>query len=335
MSNIIEAKFKVQLNDTNVIEASSETSIFKAALEQGRTIGHSCLNGRCSSCRAKVLKGRTGVFKNEEGLSEQELSERYILTCVRYAQTDLVLEVDDIVPVKMEKVRTLPCKVDRFRLLNDDVIELTLRMPPNANFNFLPGQYVNLIKGNIRRSYSIANADIQGRLSFYIKNYIGGKFSDYLFNKVKVGDLLRLEGPLGTFFYRDNKVKHTIFLATGTGIAPVAAMLDKINLNKEVSENKEFHLFYGGRILNDIIEIPEFENIKLKFYPCLSRNTLPDVSCYNGYVQYALLKAGLDLSHAEVYACGSSHMIVEAKALLVQNGLREKYFYSDAFVSSN
>ena len=155
--------------------------------------------------------------------------------------------------------------------------------------------------------------------------------SNYWFNQAKENDLLRIQGPLGTFFFRDKRHKTIIFLATGTGIAPVKSILEKIDSLKIV--DKEILLFWGARDSQSLFcdSLPFLGN---NFHKVVSR---PDENWRGeiGYVQDALLSIKTDFSDSVVYACGSNQMILSSKKLLMKNNLEENNFYSDAFVSSN
>lgn len=323
----------VRLCNGSAFGATEGQSIYQAARDNGILFDHSCLTGRCSSCRGKLMEGQTQKLKDELGLTQEEKDGGYILTCVRAAASDIKLDIEAITGIPpLASPTTVPCKVSRFEYITDDLMELELRFPPNQQISFLPGQYVNLIKGAVRRSYSIAGAE-NGKLLFFIKNYPGGEFSKYLFSTIKVNDLLRMHGPLGTFCYRNNEVSHSIFLATGTGIAPIKAILDDLNQHPERTAGKALHLYYGVRKAAELMIKPDYPNLNLNYYPCLSRETKTD--CYQGYIQDILLGQNLSLADSEVYACGSPKMIAESQQKLTEHGLHKNLFYSDAFLISS
>lgn len=324
---------KIELTNGKAVEGRTGQSIFQAARNSGILFDHSCLTGRCGSCRGKITKGKTQQLLPEEGLTETEKQEGYILTCSRAPLTDILIDMEDLTDLPpLEAPKTVPCKVSRFEYLSEDVIELELRFPPGAKIKFLPGQYVNLIKGKVRRSYSIAGEQ-EGKLLFYIKNYPGGAFSQYLFHEIKVNDLLRLHGPLGTFCYRSNPVKNSIFMATGTGIAPIKAMLDQLDRQPETIAGKQLYLFFGGRHATELFFKPDYRNLSLHFFPCLSREGKEGF--HKGYIQNILTEQNLDFSDSEVYACGSENMINTAQKMLLQRGLQRNLFYADAFLISS
>jgi CDP-4-dehydro-6-deoxyglucose reductase len=245
----------------------------------------------------------------------------------------VILDVEDLSDYKLESIKTIPSKVNRITKLSPDVIELELRLPPQSSFKYLSGQYVNFIKDDYKRSYSVANYNKSSNLIFFIKKYPGGLFSNYLFNEAKINDLLRIEGPIGTFFLRNTRKKNVIFLATGTGIAPVKAILEQMNDDNKGLVTKNIFLFFGGRFSEDLFWKPEFSNIDVNFIPVLSKSTRDWDGCI-GYVQDIVLSKAINLSDAVVYACGSENMISDSNKLLIQNGLAEDSFYSDAFVST-
>jgi CDP-4-dehydro-6-deoxyglucose reductase len=310
-----------------------EDTILSGAQKESITLDYSCKTGRCQSCKAKVVNGTSIANIDEIGLSEEEKAKGYILTCVRTPTSDLTLDIEDLSAYLLEQVRTLPAKVDKITAISADVIELHLRIPPTTSFRYLSGQYINIIKGDYKRSYSIANATSASSLVFFIKNYGGGRFSNYLFNEAKINDLLRIEGPIGTFFYRKTHKKNIVFLATGTGIAPVKAILE--NLDKDIAEliDKNIYLFFGGRTEEDLFWEPKFENLIVNYIPVLSRSTA-DWQGAKGYVQDVVLSNEIDLADSVFYACGSENMIKDSRELLIKNGLSDDLFYSDAFISS-
>jgi CDP-4-dehydro-6-deoxyglucose reductase len=325
--------FKINLKNNIYFTCSPEDTILNGAQKENITLDYSCKTGRCQSCKAKVIEGSSSANVDEIGLSDLDKSNGYILTCVRTPTSDITLDIEDLSSYSLEQVRTLPSKVDKLTAIFSDVIELQLRIPPQSNFKYLSGQYINIIKGDYKRSYSIANNNSTSNLVFFIKNYEGGRFSNYLFNEAKVNDLLRIEGPIGTFFYRKTSKNNIVFLATGTGIAPVKAILEQMDENHSDFIDKNIYLFFGSRTEEDLFWEPKFKNINLVFTPVLSRSTA-DWEGAKGYVQDVVLSNEIDLADSVFYACGSENMIKDSRELVINNGLSEDAFYSDAFISS-
>lgn len=329
--------YKVNLNNGKSFSCDAYSTIFEAAKSSGIILEHSCLTARCKSCAVQIVSGTTVDKLDDLVLSAQEKLNKWTLSCNSIPTSDLVLDIEDLNGIQIFEKKIIPVKIQSINKLNETVIEVNLRLPPNLNFRYNSGQYVNITRGQIKRSYSIANAYQENSLlTFIIKKYENGQMSNYWFNEAKESDLLRIEGPIGSFFLRESTAENIIFLATGTGIAPIRAILESINLDYQKYQNKKFWVYNGARYESDFLwnpsEIKRLTN--LKYIPVLSRET-ERWKGENGYVQDIILKDSIDLSNTQVYACGSNDMIESAKKTLVENGLNENLFFSDAFVQSN
>jgi len=326
---------KIQTTYAKAFSQSSGQTILDAAAKSGIGLPYSCKTGRCSTCKCKVLKGQSIATVDEVGLTLEEKGQGFILSCVRSALTDMLIEVEDLGDQIMPEVKTLPIRISSLDKLAPDVLRVKLRFPPKTPFAFLAGQYVDVIgPGGIRRSYSVANApEADNQLQLHIRAVQSGVMSKYWFEQANVNDLLRINGPLGSFFTRSLNGLHLIFLATGTGIAPVKAMLEQLATAPLDNQPLSTTLYWGGREQHDLYINPKQLHSSLRYVPVLSRAPLDWIGA-RGHVQKALLNDKLDLINAVVYACGSDAMIQSAKAELTQAGLPNKRFYSDAFVPS-
>jgi CDP-4-dehydro-6-deoxyglucose reductase len=311
-------------------------SILDSSATSTVTLPYSCKTGRCSTCKCKVITGETTALQAEMGLTAKEKLEGWILSCVRAAKTDVLLDVEDLDGITLPPIKTLPCRISHIEFLAADVIQVILRLPPTTDFFFIPGQYIDVIgPGGVRRSYSLANASFAAKvLELHIREVDAGVMSQYWFNEAKVNDLLRINGPLGTFFLRPSIAhRDLIFLATGTGFAPVKAILDSLKDIPQQMLPKTVNVFWGGRKLEDLYwKLNNFQP-HFHFIPVLSRPHA-DWTGDKGYVQHAALSMHAELGNATVYACGSNEMIHSAKSVLTQAGLPVAHFYSDAFVCS-
>jgi len=327
--------FKIKLKNNKTFTCDKDSTIFEAAKKSNIVLEHSCLSSRCRSCVVKVLSGYTINKEEELVLSEEDKNENFVLSCNAKPLSDLELDLEDLGEITLFDKKIIPSKINSTKKLTDDVLKVTLRIPPNSNFKFNSGQYVNIIKGNLTRSYSIANSsDHKNQLEFFIKKYTNGLMSEYFFNKAKINDLLRLEGPIGTFFLRDSSFKNIIFLATGTGIAPIKSILEGLEKLHEQYQNKNLWLFVGARYQKDLFWEPNFKILNIKYIPVLSRED-NDWNGAKGYVQDLVLNHQIDFENTQVYACGSNNMIKSAKELFLKNNLKENNFFSDAFVQTN
>ena len=315
----------VTLSNGVHFDSIPKKTILESALDSGVAIEYSCKNGRCGACRAIVKQGDTHILYREE-FKLKESNE--ILTCCREASTDIELSISDLGRIGLIPITISPARVDSTRMLNETVMELILRLPPSCDFDYVAGQYVNLIFDGKRRSYSIANAHrLDHKLEFHIKKVANGFMSNYFFYRCNQNDLLRIEGPLGTFSIRDDNSRNIVFLATGTGIAPIKSMLE----NLDESYEKNVYVFWGARYEKDFYEINSISN-RINIFYCTSREKLEGK--FFGYVQNAVLELNINLDETTVYACGSSEMILSAQSTLTSEGLKLENFYADAFVSS-
>lgn len=329
--------YNIILKNGKSFTCDSNSTIFEAAKSKGIVLEHSCLMARCRSCAVQIETGITRDKLDDLVLSPEEKSNNWTLSCNAIPTTDVILDIEDLGEIKIFEKKIIPAKIQSIRNLNNTIIEVSLRLPPNSNFAYNSGQYINIIKGNIKRSYSIANAyQESGILKFLIKKYENGLMSNYWFNEAKENDLFRIEGPVGSFFLRESTVENIIFLATGTGIAPIKSILESVYLQGHKYQNKFFWIFNGARYESDLFWNPNELNTisNLKYIPVLSK-AADYWKGEKGYVQEIVLKSGIDLTNAQVYACGSNNMIESAKKKLFENGLNIKNFFSDAFVATN
>lgn len=318
-----------------VFSQSTGQTLLDAAAKSGIGLPYSCKTGRCSTCKCKVLSGKSVATVDELGLTSEEKAQGFILSCVRSALTDMLIDVEDLGDQVIPEIKTLPTRISSLEKLAPDVLSVKLRFPPNTSFNFLAGQYVEVIgPGGIRRSYSVANAPASdNQLELHIRAVQSGAMSQYWFEQAKVNDLLRINGPLGSFFVRPLNGLHLVFLATGTGIAPAKAMLEKLATAPSDNQPLSATLYWGVRGPQDLYADPSQWNSSLRYVPVLSR-AFDDWTGARGHVQHSFLSDKPYLANTVVYACGSDTMILSAKAKLTQAGLPTNRFYSDAFVPS-
>jgi CDP-4-dehydro-6-deoxyglucose reductase len=316
--------------------ATADEPILDAAQRAGIALEYSCRTGRCSTCKGRVRFGTTIALHDELGLSPDERGNGWILTCVRAAASNVELDIQDLGGVQLFAPRIVPCRIQSLNHLSKDVVKVLLRLPPTSDFRFHAGQYLDIASPTgVRRSYSIANAPITSKLvELHIRRVAGGAMSRYWFEQAKENDLLRLNGPLGTFFLRDIEDMEIVFLATGTGIAPVKAILEDLVANTHMSSPRSISVFWGGRTVDDVYWSPRDLGLDIQFSPVLSRESA-DWPGARGYVQHALLAQGRDMRRLAVYACGSELMIHDARSALIGAGLPEMRFHSDAFVCSS
>ena len=267
-------------------------------------------------------------------LTAEEKAAGYVLSCNVVPRSEVILDVEDLA-VKLPKPQVTPCKINNITVLTPNIVEVVLRLPPKVDFQFLAGQYIDIIRNGQKRSYSISHSQCEANeLRLFIRNYEGGLFSQYWFNEAKPNDLLRMEGPLGTFFYRNNpNCEEIVLIATGTGIAPIKAILEQLQSTPELTIHKKIWLLWGGRKKEDLFWQPKTTLPNFTYIPVLSREEQWQGA--KGYVQEIALQQPILWQKAQVYACGSEVMIQSAQKLLSEQGLKEENFFADAFIAGN
>lgn len=321
-------------NHTFVAEEGE--TILEAALREGFVIAYGCRNGACGTCKGTLLEGEIdyGTYQ-EHALSTEEKKHGLALFCQAQPLTDLVVECREISAVKDIQIKTLPCRVQKMERVTPDVMVLHLKLPATERLQFLAGQYIDiLMKNGQRRSLSMANAPHDDALlQLHLRDY-GGPFSDHVFHRMKEKDILRFEGPLGTFFLREDSDKPIILLASGTGFAPIKSIVEHA-LFKGIQ--RPMTLYWGGRRRSDLYMNALAEAWQrdhgIGYVPVLSEARAEDHwSGRTGFVHRAVMADYPDLSGHQVYACGAPAMVEAAHQDFTSHcKLPDEEFYSDAF----
>ena len=321
----------------HTFDASADEPLLAAADAAGLTVPYGCRNGVCSVCKATLLEGEVdhGASQDWALPPEQRAAGKVLLCCAR-PLTDLVLEVREVSASRDIPVKTLPCRVQKMEKLADDVMALHLKLPASERLLFLAGQYIEFIlKDGSRRAFSLANAPHDDELlQVHIRRIPGGSFTGQVFESMKEKDLLRFEGPLGSFHLREDSSKPIVMLAGGTGFAPIKSLVEHMIHNRI---ERPVHLYWGARdraglYLPDLPAAWMAAAPQLRYTPVLSDATPADAwSGRTGLVHRAVLEDVPDLAGFQVYACGAPPMIEAAQRDFAAAGLPENEFFADAF----
>ena len=312
---------------------SPQQTVLTAALESGLALPHSCRVGNCGSCKARLISGQVdnGGF-DESALTNEQSAQGFILLCGNKATSDIEIDIEEF-SEQIMAAKFWPARIQAMKLLCHDVMGVTLKLPPGQKIDYLAGQYIDFVlTDNRRRSFSIANVEPEGQLEFHIRKVEDGEFTSRIFNDYKTGDVLRLYGPLGTFFIRKESEKPIIMLAGGTGFAPIKALLEDL----EHSNNQCLvKLYWGVRTVDDIymkfwLEKFSQSNEWFNFTVVLSEPA-DTWSGRKGFVHQAILDDHDELSNYDIYTCGPPIMITTAKKSFIEKGLNENSFYFDSF----
>ena len=320
--------------------ADPQETVLAAALRAGLNLPHSCKGGHCASCRARILSGEITYPGGElpAGITAAEVAERHALLCQAIALTDVVVETREIRSAPDVEVRSLPCRIDRMERLADDVLAVHLRLPAVEHFAFRAGQYLDFILSEgRRRSFSIASAPADGAmLEVHVRKASRSGFTGQLFETMRAGTLLRIEGPLGQFWFRNESKRPALMVGGGTGYAPLRAMLRQL---LATNDPRPILLYWGGRAPGDLYEHDWLEHVAatrpgFEYRPVLSAvdGDVPEWGGRRGVVHEAVLAdlAG-ELGRYDVYASGPPAMIEAIRASFLERGLPRGQLFFDSF----
>ena len=325
---------------TFVVQA--DEALLAAAIRQGIGLPYGCKDGACGSCKCKKLEGTTTQGTHQlKALSADEAEQGFILTCCAVAHSDVVIESRQVTDESAFPIKKMPVRVNSLARASNDVMLVRLQLPASDVFKYHAGQYVEfLLRDGARRAYSMANAphtqlETPG-IELHVRHTPGGKFTDHVFSAMKEKEILRIEGPFGSFYLREDSAKPMVLLASGTGFAPIKAMIEHMQLKRIA---RPAVLYWGGRrpadlymhdwVLAKVAELPN-----LSYVPVVS-DALPEDAWTGrtGFVHNAVLQDIADLSGYQVYACGAPIVVDSAQAAYIAAGLPEDEFYADSFVT--
>ncbi len=324
--------------------ADSSETLLAAGIRQGIGLPYGCKDGACGSCKCRKISGTVVHGEHQsKALSAEEEAQGLILTCCSKAQSDVLLESRQVTEEGSFPVRKMPVRVLSLEKKSDDVVLLVLQLPATDVMQFHAGQYVEfLLREGARRSYSMANAPHTleagaPKVQLHIRHMPGGKFTDVVFSTMKEKDILRIEGPYGSFYLREDSDAPMILLASGTGFAPIKALLEHMQ-HKNIT--RPAALYWGGRrpsdlYMNDWVQAQLSSMPNLTYVPVIS-DALPEDGWAGrtGFVHQAVLQDQPDLSGFQVYACGAPIVVDSARADYTGHaGLPEEAFFADSFTT--
>lgn len=330
--------YQVDVQPANLTFPVTEgQTLLEAALIDGTMLPHSCREGTCGTCKGRVIAGQVDHADSRlDVLTQSERNEGYALFCRAKVCSDVSLLVPEVSKIKGISIQKMAARVGGIERISHDVTILQLQLPPSFIFNYLPGQYIEVVlKDGSRRSYSMASVPSEtNRIEWHIRN-TGGVFSHFVYNELKERTLLRLEGPYGSFYLRDSEAP-MIFVASGTGFAPIKALLEQLAIQNNV---RPVALYWGGRQLDDLYMdawVRDFvaQHNWITYKPVLSDPTAEDNwTGATGFVHHQVLTDYDSLVDYEVYVCGNPLMVHAAQEDFIKlRQLREHHFFADAFI---
>ncbi|CAM8639419.1 UbiB 2-polyprenylphenol hydroxylase and related flavodoxin oxidoreductases [Comamonadaceae bacterium] len=319
--------------------AQSDETLLAAGIRQGVGLPYGCKDGACGSCKCKMLSGSVvhGAHQTK-ALSPEEESQGLVLTCCATATSDVVLESRQVSAEGALPIKKMPTRVTSLQKVSADVMLIQLQLPANDSFQYKAGQYIEfLLRDGARRSYSMANAPQGNSVELHIRHMPGGKFTDHVFGSMKEKEILRVEGPHGSFYLREESDKAIVMVASGTGFAPIKALLEQM---ESAGSTRPVALYWGGRRPADLYMdgwVKELQNRmpSLRYVPVVSDALDEDQWTGRvGFVHQAALEDFQDMREYQVYACGAPIVVESARRDFVAHaGLPPEEFYADAFTS--
>ena len=320
-----------------------DETILTAGIRQGVGLPYGCKDGACGSCKCLKVSGDIQMSAYQsKALSDEELAKGMVLTCRATALSDVVLESRQVTSADAFSIRKMPVRIASLEKVSADVMRISLQLPSTENMQFHAGQYVEfLLRDGSRRAYSIANAPhtlVAGApvIDLHIRHMPGGKFTDHVFDAMKEKEIQRIEAPFGGFYLREDSDKPMVLLASGTGFAPIKALLEHMQ-HKNIQ--RPARLYWGGRrpsdlYMNDWIMAQLAHMPNLQYIPVVS-DALPEDnwSGRTGFVHASVLQDLPDLSAHQVYACGAPVVIESAQRDYAAHGLPAEEFFADSFTS--
>ena len=319
------------------IEVAEDESILDAALKQGVVFPYSCRGGTCGTCKANLIAGDVEYPPSDiSALTDEKKAGGAVLLCQAQPRSELEIDATEMVASSDIEIKMMPCRVSTMNKLAHDVMELKLRLPASQQLNYMAGQYVDiLMRDGRRRSFSMACRPQSGQeLELHIRHVPGGRFSGMVFESMSEKDLLRFQGPFGTFFLREESEKPVILMAGGTGLAPIKSILEQAF---HEDNPRTFHLFWGVRQLRDLyhhelLSAWDTTYDNFSYTPVLSESGNSDNwQGASGFVHQQVLNEYPELSAYEVYASGPPIMIGSAQQDFQAAGLDIDAMYFDSF----
>lgn len=329
-------KFTVTLQASGKrFAAGEDESVLDAARRAGLALPYSCLSGVCGSCKATLVSGDCHYPHNPpSALNASEMAHHQVLLCQAVPRTDLVVAAREVASVAAMPKRVLALKLIDKTLLAPEVMRLRLSPPQGDSINRLPGQYLDvLLPAGKRRAFSIANSPHSGReIELHVRLVVGGDFTRHVFADLEPGAILRVEGPLGTFVPREDSERPLLFVAGGTGFAPIKALIEHF---LHLGTRRALTLYWGARTKRELYlsSLPKIWTSvapRLRFIPVISEDGNGD-GMRHGFVHAAVLEDHPDLSAFDIYMSGPPALINVGRRAFVAAGLPENRLFYDSF----
>jgi CDP-4-dehydro-6-deoxyglucose reductase len=323
----VSAEFSVREDET----------ILDAGLREGLALPYECRNGGCGLCLCSVEHGNIDHRPYQRSaLPDAQKAQGKALMCCAVPRGDVVIDVEGFTGAAAQAAEVHTATVAQLERLADDVMRVLLQLPEGKTLDFAAGQYIDiLLDDGQRRAFSFANRPhASSQIELHIRLVPGGRFTTHVFEAMRVGDVLRFEGPRGSFTLRES-THPILFVAGATGFAPIKSIVEDAF---ERGVQRPMRLYWGVRQRKDLYLLAlceqwERDHANFTVVPVVSEPAEGDGwTGRTGLVHEAMLADFPDLSGNEVYLCGSVKMVETAVPAFIAQGLGEDACFSDAFV---
>lgn len=326
--------FNVKLSPSgHQFSVDENETILDAAVRHNIAMPYGCRSGFCGACMGQITDG-TVTYPNGRPEKLEGEADTACLVCQAVPTTDMELNVHEMASATEIEPRALSCKVVKVEQLSHDVVRILLQLPADQRLQFMAGQYLDfLLDDGRRRAFSIANAPHDDEfVELHIRHVDGGEFTDWVFTELKENAVLRIEAPFGAFTLQEENTRPLLFIAGGTGFAPIKGQIEQAF---EAEINRPMKLYWGVRAERDLYlpELPQAwasQHADFAYVPVLSEAD-SDWQGRGGWVHEAVLEDHPDLADYDIYMAGPPVMIKAAREAFVAKGVPEAQMFYDAF----
>ncbi len=296
-------------------------------------VSYSCMAGRCGTCRCKVVSGQVLASGREQRPPQANEDEGCVLACQTFVTESCTIEIPEPDEVVVHTARIVKATVVAIEAPTHDIQRL--RLKPAKPIEFSPGQYAQLqFTPDHIRPYSMAGLCTDGELEFHVRCVPDGRVSGYIKNQLKVGDAVRVSGPLGAAYLRRKHTGPMLCVAGGTGLAPILSIVRGV---VAAGMHNPIHLYFGVRSERDVYGLDWLDELRQR-YPKLQVHTVlasgTAAGCRTGLVTDAIRQDWRDLAGFRAYLCGAPPMVEATSMLIRQMGVLPEQIYADAFYAS-
>lgn len=317
-----------------VLQVPTGANLLETLRANDVPISYSCMSGRCGTCRCKVISGSVIETGREAKITNPSEGE-YVLACTSVLSESCAIEIPEPDEIVTHPARIIKATVTAIEEATHDIRIIRLR--PAKPLSFSPGQYATLqFTPDHIRPYSMASLCTDEELEFHIRRVPDGRVTSYVFDQIKLGDVIRVSGPLGTAYLRTRHEGPLLCGAGGTGLAPILSIV-----RGAIAANMDnpIHLYFGVRSTQDIYRLDQLKVLQT-LHPALKLNVIVTTDDggtsgrRTGLITEAIAEDIPEFQGWRAYVCGAPPMVEATAALLRQRHMDEKHIHADAFYAS-